>query len=138
MTARISAPNPEKRVASCATTQRPVFFTELQIVSTSSGTSERKSMISASTPSPAAAACATNTIVPYVMMVTSLPARTMSALPERHRVMPLVDLTLRMRGPWHGGLAGSPSKGPLYRRFGSKKITGSSSSIAVISNPLAS
>jgi hypothetical protein len=44
--------------------QRPVFFTELTIVSTSSGTIERTSITSASTPIFSAAANDTCTIVP--------------------------------------------------------------------------
>src|SRR6185369_8352399 len=81
MVARISAPKPAKRVASCATTQRPVFFTERTSVSSSSGTIVRRSITSASMPSDCAAAIQTCTIVPYVMIVTCLPARTISAVP---------------------------------------------------------
>src|SRR5215204_6072689 len=50
MLAESSAPKPEKRVASCATTQRPVFLTEEQMGSMSSGDIVRTSMISASSP----------------------------------------------------------------------------------------
>ena len=45
-----SAPKPDVSVASWTTTQRPVFSTDATIVSTSSGTSVRRSMISASMP----------------------------------------------------------------------------------------
>ena len=51
MLAESSAPKPQNRVASCAITQRPVFLTELQMGSMSSGEMVRTSMISASMPS---------------------------------------------------------------------------------------
>ena len=44
--------------------QRPVFFTDASIVSMSSGTSVRRSMISASTPASSITAATTWTIVP--------------------------------------------------------------------------
>jgi hypothetical protein len=59
-----SAPKPQKRVASWAIRQRPVFCTEATSVSTSSGTNVRTSMTSASRPRLAAAASATCSIVP--------------------------------------------------------------------------
>ena len=62
--AESSAPKPEKRVASCAIRQRPVFLTDVQIVSVSSGTIVRTSTISASRSSERAAASHTCTIVP--------------------------------------------------------------------------
>ena len=54
-----AAPKPDESVASCTTTQRPVFFTEATIVSRSSGSSVLRSMTSASMPFSSAAACAT-------------------------------------------------------------------------------
>ena len=59
-----SAPKPLVRVASWTTTQRPVLRTDSSIVSVSSGSSVRRSMISASMPVSSAAASATYTIVP--------------------------------------------------------------------------
>ena len=60
--------------------QRPVRRTDSQSVSLSSGEIVRTSMTSASRPSDSAAASATCTMVPYAMIVTSRPARTICAL----------------------------------------------------------
>jgi hypothetical protein len=58
--------------------------------------------------------------------------------PDRHRVIARRNLALRMDAPGNGGLVRILVERSVVETFGLKKMTGSSSSIAAISNPFAS
>src|SRR5436305_315430 len=84
MRAANSAPAPPVSGASCRITTRFVLATDSRIASSSNGRMERRSMISAETPSFArspAASSATYTIAPHVRIVRSRPRRRTFAFP---------------------------------------------------------
>ena len=96
-----SAPNPQKRVASCATTQRPVFLTEEQIGSMSSGDMVRTSMISASRFELLRRGLAH---VHHGAVGHDGDLRAFAhdvALADGHGVVALGHVALGMRAPWH-------------------------------------
>src|SRR6476660_9960181 len=77
--AAISEPNPSLRAASCRTTARAVFLTDVTIVSMSSGTNVRISTTSTEIPSlsnSSATSTPCDTPAEYVIKVTSRPSRT--------------------------------------------------------------
>ena len=74
-----------RTTASCATTQRFVFFTDSTIASSSSGSSVRGSTTSTETPSFSASSAALSaswTSRPVATTVTSSPSRWTRALPS--------------------------------------------------------
>ena len=84
-TAATSAPKPMRVTASCATTTRFVFFTDATSASSSSGCSVRGSITSTEMPSSSAASAASSercTSGPVAITVTSVPSRTVRALPS--------------------------------------------------------
>src|SRR5690625_798302 len=116
MRAATSAPMPRLVCASCTTTARPVLRTDSYTGAMSSGERVRRSITSTLVPSCCAAAadCRAVLIVgPYARTVTSVPSRT-----------------TREENRGAGVAVTSISAFSQYRAFGSKKITGSSESIA--------
>src|SRR5439155_26452826 len=112
-TAATSAPKPIRVTASCATTQRFVFFTEPTIAFSSSGCSVRGSTTSTETPccsASSAAASASWTSLPVATTVTSSPWRCTRAWP--------IGI---------GSISSASSPFSPYRLRCSKKTTGLSS-----------
>ncbi|CAB5008495.1 unannotated protein [freshwater metagenome] len=122
--AATSAPAPPVLGASCAITSRPVRRTDSRIVSESSGFTPRGSITSTLIPSAASCSAASSARcirVVHATTVTWVPARATAACPISTRCSP----------------SGTSPLSP-YRPLCSRKSTGLSERIALLSRPLAS